>query len=199
MKYPTVLSTTETLFTSIICLALINFGAWASESDISCRLVGGEVICTSSVINSTASTSGRPTCNVKNAQIELSRRNFNVGAADGIWGKATSKGVRRFQKKASLEETGLLDSATCKALGVIKTCEDVMDDWTTNDMDKIAAFWGRSRADAIRIGIKPPAVIPPKGCHLRLDVEGSKVTPYCRGKPLSQNSCRNPFGVDPLS
>ncbi|MGC2164848.1 MAG: peptidoglycan-binding domain-containing protein [Gallionella sp.] len=199
MKYPTIPATSKLLLAFILCLCLTDLRSATAESDISCSLARGEVVCVSSASASAEPTKSRPSCNVKNVQIVLRDKKISVGAADGIFGKATSKGVSKFQQQAGLQQTGLLDAQTCKALGVRKACEDVLDEWMTYDMDKIAAFWGRSKEDAIRIGIKPPAVVPPKGCQLRLDAKGSKVTPYCNGKALSPNSCLNPFGVDPLS
>jgi hypothetical protein len=198
MKHPTIATCGKPLLAMVLGLTITNLSVTAAENDISCRLVKGEVVCASAAGANSASKQ-QHACNVRNAQIELTRQGINVGTADGIWGNVTSRGVGRFQKKAGLQTTGLLDQPTCSALKVGKACEDIMDDWTSYDMDRISAFWGRTREEATRIGIKPPAVIPPKGCHLRLDVEGAKVRPYCNGKALSQDSCRNPFGVDPLS
>jgi hypothetical protein len=189
----------KSLLAFVALLTFTDLRATAADNDISCRLLNGEVVC-SSAAGATADGKQKPqSCNVRKVQLELNKQGINVGNADGIWGKRTAAGVERFQKNAGLHVTGLLDEPTCSALKVGKTCDDIMAEWTTYDMDRISAFWGRTREEAARIGIKSPAVIPPNGCHLRLDVQGAKVRPYCNGKPLSQDSCRNPFGVDPLS
>ena len=135
-------------------------------------------------------------CDLKGAQVALKNQKINVGPADGIWGKGTSSGVKKFQSAKGIPETGLLDERTCDALGVKKSCKVVLKEWTTHDMDKIAASWGTNRETAKRMGIKAPAVVSPKGCYLK--VKGTKVTPFCNGKPLTQHSCVNPYGVNPF-
>jgi peptidoglycan hydrolase-like protein with peptidoglycan-binding domain len=135
-------------------------------------------------------------CDLKGAQVALRSHDIDVGFADGIWGAKTSNGVKKFQATKGIPETGTLDGPTCDALGIKKSCKAVLKEWTTHDMDKIAASWGTSRETAKRIGLKAPAVVSPKGCYLH--VKGTKVTPYCNGKALTHDSCDNPYGVKPF-
>jgi peptidoglycan hydrolase-like protein with peptidoglycan-binding domain len=53
---------------------------------------------------------------VRDLQVELNRRGFNVGAADGIFGQMTTTGVTAFQKSARLAATGVVAANDWKAL-----------------------------------------------------------------------------------
>ncbi len=53
---------------------------------------------------------------VKTVQTMLGNKGIRVGAADGIYGRKTQKGVRAFQKKERLTVTGVVDVKTFDAL-----------------------------------------------------------------------------------
>jgi hypothetical protein len=55
---------------------------------------------------------------VKQAQEKLSAAGHDVGAADGIIGPRTQKGLKEFQQSKGLEASGRLDQKTLAALGV---------------------------------------------------------------------------------
>jgi len=55
---------------------------------------------------------------IKQAQVSLNDKGFNVGEADGVMGARTRNGVRQFQESEKLPVTGRLDSETAGRLGV---------------------------------------------------------------------------------
>lgn len=55
---------------------------------------------------------------VKEAQSALKDRGYDVGKADGTFGKKTRTALKKFQKAQGLESTGQLDQQTLSALGV---------------------------------------------------------------------------------
>ena len=73
-----------------------------------------------------------------------------------------------------------------------KSCKEVIAEWTTNDIDIIAAAMGMDRDTAKEMGIGrkgTTTVVPPDDCSLLM--QGDKVTPYCNGQPLT-SSCTSP-------
>ncbi len=55
---------------------------------------------------------------VRNAQMALNEKGYDVGKVDGQFGPSTQNAVRRFQSEKGLAQSGRLDSATLTALGV---------------------------------------------------------------------------------
>ncbi len=55
---------------------------------------------------------------VRNAQLALNEKGYDVGRVDGQFGPSTQSAVRRFQSEKGLAQSGRLDSATLAALGV---------------------------------------------------------------------------------
>jgi hypothetical protein len=58
------------------------------------------------------------TITILKAQIELTKRGFYRGVADGVLGSATREAISRFQRKAGLPVSGTLDNETLNQLGV---------------------------------------------------------------------------------
>lgn len=55
---------------------------------------------------------------ITEAQNKLNEKGFNVGKADGVIGKKTQEGIKKFQKENNESATGQLDQKTLAALGV---------------------------------------------------------------------------------
>lgn len=55
---------------------------------------------------------------VRDAQLALNEKGYDVGRVDGQFGPNTQSAVRRFQSEKGLAQSGRLDSATLAALGV---------------------------------------------------------------------------------
>ena len=55
---------------------------------------------------------------VRNAQLALNEKGYDVGKVDGQFGPSTQSAVRRFQSEKGMAQSGRLDSATLAALGV---------------------------------------------------------------------------------
>ena len=55
---------------------------------------------------------------VASVQVELNKRAYNAGPADGLYGGKTRKEVKQFQKDNGLKETGELDDKTFELLGI---------------------------------------------------------------------------------
>lgn len=133
---------------------------------------------------------------VYQAQQELEKLGYDPGPLDGLWSSQIEEALKRFQEDKVLKLTGVLDDKTRQELGIIllpkqKSCSEIIAEWITNDIDKIAASMGMSPETAQALGfMRGSTVVAPPGCVLL--VEGSKVRPYCNGKPLTEDSCDNP-------
>jgi uncharacterized membrane protein len=68
--------------------------------------------------NGKVATTRAPDGTVRNAQMALNDKGYDVGRVDGQFGPATQSAVRRFQSEKGLAQSGRLDSATLAALGV---------------------------------------------------------------------------------
>ncbi len=68
--------------------------------------------------NGRASASRMPDGTVRNAQLALNEKGYDVGKVDGQFGPNTQSAVRRFQAEKGLAQSGRLDTATLAALGV---------------------------------------------------------------------------------
>lgn len=55
---------------------------------------------------------------IRQVQMELNKRGFDVGPQDGRWGPETESALREFQKSRGLEVTGRLNERTMQALGI---------------------------------------------------------------------------------
>jgi peptidoglycan hydrolase-like protein with peptidoglycan-binding domain len=55
---------------------------------------------------------------IMQVQKNLNQQGFNVGRADGKWGRKTEEALRDFQKKNNLPATGQLDKQTLADLGI---------------------------------------------------------------------------------
>ena len=55
---------------------------------------------------------------IKSAQQVLIDNGYYDGEADGILGEKTARGIKKFQKDNGIAVTGMLNTATCKALGI---------------------------------------------------------------------------------
>lgn len=58
----------------------------------------------------------KPT-DVRKVQSALNEAGYNAGTVDGVWGAATTRALRDFQKGKGLEVTGTLDEGSVLALG----------------------------------------------------------------------------------
>jgi len=56
---------------------------------------------------------------VRNVQQALNAKGFNAGPADGQWGPSTEIALKQFQMAQGLPPTGVLDTRTMNALGVV--------------------------------------------------------------------------------
>jgi peptidoglycan hydrolase-like protein with peptidoglycan-binding domain len=54
---------------------------------------------------------------VRRVQSALNEAGYNAGTVDGVWGAATTRALRDFQKGKGLEVTGALDEGSVLALG----------------------------------------------------------------------------------
>ena len=68
--------------------------------------------------NGKVSANRVPDGTVRNAQVALNEKGYDVGKVDGQFGPSTQSAVRRFQSEKGLAQSGRLDSATLAALGV---------------------------------------------------------------------------------
>ena len=68
--------------------------------------------------NGKVSANRMPDGTVRNAQVALNEKGYDVGKVDGQFGPSTQNAVRRFQSERGLAQSGRLDSATLAALGV---------------------------------------------------------------------------------
>jgi peptidoglycan hydrolase-like protein with peptidoglycan-binding domain len=68
--------------------------------------------------NGKVATTRAPDGTVRNAQVALNEKGYDVGKVDGQFGPSTQSAVRRFQSEKGLAQSGRLDSATLVALGV---------------------------------------------------------------------------------
>lgn len=66
-----------------------------------------------------ASNSTYSSSTVRNVQQALNAKGFNVGPADGQWGPSTESALKQFQTQQGLAPTGVLDTRTMNALGVV--------------------------------------------------------------------------------
>jgi peptidoglycan hydrolase-like protein with peptidoglycan-binding domain len=55
---------------------------------------------------------------IKQAQAALDQKGFHVGRADGVVGRDTREALSAFQRQQKLQQTGLLDDQTLRALGI---------------------------------------------------------------------------------
>jgi hypothetical protein len=66
-----------------------------------------------------ASNSPYSSSTVRNVQQALNAKGFNAGPADGQWGPSTEIALKQFQTAQGLPSTGVLDTRTMNALGVV--------------------------------------------------------------------------------
>ena len=66
-----------------------------------------------------ASNSPYSSSTVRNVQQALNAKGFNAGPADGQWGPSTEIALKQFQAARGLPSTGVLDTPTMNALGVV--------------------------------------------------------------------------------
>ena len=66
-----------------------------------------------------ASNSPHSSSTVRNVQQALNAKGFNAGPADGQWGPTTENALKQFQTAQGLPPTGVLDTRTLNALGVV--------------------------------------------------------------------------------
>jgi hypothetical protein len=55
---------------------------------------------------------------IRQVQMALNKRGFDVGRQDGLWGPETESALRDFQKSRGLEVTGRLNERTMRELGI---------------------------------------------------------------------------------
>ena len=55
---------------------------------------------------------------IREAQMKLNQKGFNVGKPDGVMGPRTRDGLAQFQRQEGLQETGDIDRQTADALGI---------------------------------------------------------------------------------
>ena len=55
---------------------------------------------------------------IREVQMKLNQKGFNVGEPDGVMGPKTKDGLAQFQRQQGLQESGDVDSETADALGV---------------------------------------------------------------------------------
>ena len=88
---------------------------------------------------------------VKTVQQKLIRWGYLNGKADGIFGAATEKAVRYFQRKNGLQEDGIVGSATFEALGMRAsggTTAGGADSYTNEDTYLLArCIYGEARGE----------------------------------------------------
>lgn len=88
---------------------------------------------------------------VKTVQQKLIRWGYLNGKADGIFGPATEKAVRYFQRKNGLQEDGIVGSATFEALGMRAsggTTAGGADSYTNEDTYLLArCIYGEARGE----------------------------------------------------
>jgi phage tail tape-measure protein len=68
---------------------------------------------------SIASNSPYSSSTVRNVQQALNAKGFNAGPADGQWGPSTAIALKQFQTAQGLPPSGVLDTPTMNALGVV--------------------------------------------------------------------------------
>ena len=66
-----------------------------------------------------ASNSPYSSTTVRNVQQALNAKGFNAGPVDGQWGPSTELALKQFQTAQGLPPTGVLDTRTMNALGVV--------------------------------------------------------------------------------
>ena len=66
-----------------------------------------------------ASPSSYSSSTVRNVQQALNAKGFYAGPADGQWGPSTEIALKQFQTAQGLPATGVLDTRTMNALGVV--------------------------------------------------------------------------------
>jgi len=55
---------------------------------------------------------------IREAQMKLNQKGFNVGEPDGVMGPKTRDGLAQFQRQEGLQESGDIDRQTADALGI---------------------------------------------------------------------------------
>jgi peptidoglycan hydrolase-like protein with peptidoglycan-binding domain len=55
---------------------------------------------------------------IREAQVKLNQKGFNVGEPDGVMGPKTKDALAQFQRQQGLQASGEIDSETADALGV---------------------------------------------------------------------------------
>jgi hypothetical protein len=55
---------------------------------------------------------------IREVQMKLNQKGFNVGEPDGVMGPKTRDGLAQFQRQQGLKESGDIDSQTADALGI---------------------------------------------------------------------------------
>jgi len=55
---------------------------------------------------------------IREVQMKLNQKGFNVGRPDGVMGSKTKDGLAQFQREEGLQESGDIDSETADALGI---------------------------------------------------------------------------------
>lgn len=70
--------------------------------------------------NNTAVAPSASAVQLMKAQVQLKSEGYYQGAVDGVSGASTQKAITAYQKDRNLGQTGTLDDATLKSLGVTK-------------------------------------------------------------------------------
>ena len=89
----------------------------------------------------------RSSSDLQNAQQELRNDGYYKGPVDGVDGPATRSAIRHYQRDKNLKETGRLDRATKKDLGVSR--HDADDRSRANTADRSTAEADRYQQCAI--------------------------------------------------
>ena len=55
---------------------------------------------------------------IREVQMKLNQKGFNVGEPDGVMGPKTKDGLAQFQRQQGLQKSGDIDSQTADALGI---------------------------------------------------------------------------------
>ena len=58
---------------------------------------------------------------IREVQMRLNQKGFNVGEADGVMGPKTKDALEQFQRRQGLQESGDIDNETADALGISTT------------------------------------------------------------------------------
>lgn len=81
-------------------------------------------LCSVSIVPNSYSASALHQCDIRSAQAQLNSRGHSVGKVDGKWGPASARALFKFQARASIKSSGVLDQATCRALDLALKVSD---------------------------------------------------------------------------